>query len=208
LGLRPLLFLKGGNRGGLRPTSANMQRNLFSGGDFIKTKGSYCWVSTRLVRESGPWYAEKIASPDDVARIMRDHIDIENLDREHFIVLHLSCKNNINAIQTVSIGGLHSSLVHPREVFKAAILTSSAAIILVHNHPSGDPTPSTEDINITRRIIEAGKILGIEVLDHVVIGLDRFASLKVLGQCRQRKNSLGSRGRGIKEVIRCLKENL
>lgn len=159
-----------------------MQENLFYGGDFKKKPGSFCWVTTRLVRESGPWYAEKIASPEDVVRIMRDHMDMGNLDREHFVVLYLNRKTHVNAIQTVSIGGLHSSLVHPREVFKPAILTSSAGIILVHNHPSGDPTPSAEDVNITRRLIEAGKILGIEVLDHVVIGNNEYKSLKALGQ--------------------------
>lgn len=161
---------------------AYMQENLFYGGDFKKKPGSFYWVSTRLIRESGPWYTEKITSPEDVARIMRDHMDMGNLDREHFVVLYLDRKNHVNAIQTVSIGGLHSSLVHPREVFKPAIVASSAAIILVHNHPSGDSTPSTEDINITRRLIEAGKILGIEVLDHVVIGNNEYKSLKALGQ--------------------------
>lgn len=166
----------------MKPTPASMQQELFHGGEFKKKKGSYCWVSTRLIRESGPWYAEKITSPEDVARIMQDHMDMGNLDREHFVVLYLDRKNNVNAIHTVSIGGLFNSLVHPREVFKPAILISSAGIILVHNHPSGDSTPSAEDINITRRLVEAGKILGIQVLDHVVIGLDRFTSLKVLGQ--------------------------
>jgi len=158
-----------------------MQENLFYGGDFKKKPGSFCWVTTRLVRESGPWYAEKITSPEDVVRIMRDHIDIENLDREHFIVLYLGRKNDLNAIHTVSVGGLSSSLVHPREVFKPAILTSSAAVLLVHNHPTGDPTPSREDCEVTQRLIEAGKILGIEVLDHVVIGVGRHYSMKSSG---------------------------
>lgn len=177
----PTLTLKGG-RGWVRPTPAYMQENLFYGGDFKKKPGSFCWVTTRLVRESGPWYAEKITSPEDVVRIMRDHMDIENLDREHFVVLYLSNKNIINAVHTVSVGGLSSTQVHPREVFKPAILTSSAGIILVHNHPSGDPTPSRQDIEITRRLVEAGKILGIEVLDHLVIGLSRHNSLKAQGQ--------------------------
>jgi DNA repair protein RadC len=109
---------------------------------------------------------------------MREHLDMENLDREHFVVLYLDRKNNVNAINTVSIGGLSSTPVHPREVFKPAILTSSAGVVLVHNHPSGDPAPSADDVNITRRLIEAGKILGIDVLDHVVIGVGRYHSMK------------------------------
>ncbi len=165
------------------------QGSLFYGSDELRVAESrrtpsrkkdacYYWVTTRLVRESGPWYAEKITSPDDVARIMREHLDMENLDREHFVVLYLDRKNNVNAINTVSIGGLSSTPVHPREVFKPAILTSSAGVVLVHNHPSGDPAPSADDVNITRRLIEAGKILGIDVLDHVVIGVGRYHSMK------------------------------
>jgi DNA repair protein RadC len=81
----------------------------------------------------------------------------------------------------VSIGGLHSSIVHPREVFKTAVKRSAASIILAHNHPSGDPTPSQEDISITRRLIEAAKIIGIELLDHVIIGDSTYCSLKEKG---------------------------
>ncbi len=85
------------------------------------------------------------------------------------------------AAETISVGGLHSSIVHPREVFKPALLVSAASIIVLHNHPSGDPTPSREDIDITNRLIEAGKLMGIEVLDHVVIGYNTWASLKARG---------------------------
>jgi DNA repair protein RadC len=81
-------------------------------------------------------------------------------------------------LETVSVGGLASSLVHPREVFKPAIKRSAASVILIHNHPSGDPTPSAEDVNITKRLIESGKLLGIEVLDHIIIGDGRYVSLK------------------------------
>lgn len=166
------------------------QESLFYGGDLLvaesartstgkRKKGcGFYWVTTRLLREYGPWYADAISSPEDVVNILREHMDIENLDRENFLVLCLNRKNRVNAIHTVSIGGLASSLVHPREVFKPAFLTSSAALILVHNHPSGDPTPSTEDITITRRLVEAGKLLGIEILDHVVIGYGRYNSMK------------------------------
>jgi DNA repair protein RadC len=100
------------------------------------------------------------------------------LDREHFRVVLLNTKNQVLAVETISVGGLSSSLVHPREVFKRAIQRSAAALILVHNHPSGDPTPSSEDLEVTKRLQEAGKILGIEVLDHIIIGDHQFISLK------------------------------
>ena len=90
--------------------------------------------------------------------------------KEHFITLHLDGKNRIVAMDKVSSGSLNQSIVHPREVFKTALLSSAAAIILIHNHPSGDPAPSQEDIDVTRRLTEAGGILGIKVLDHIVVG--------------------------------------
>lgn len=108
-------------------------------------------------------------------------MDIENSDRENFIVICLDRQNKINAAEVVSVGGLSSTLAHPREVFKPAILASAASIILVHNHPSGDPTPSQEDIALTRRMIEAGQIIGIKVLDHVIIGTGTHVSLKARG---------------------------
>ncbi|WP_349255188.1 JAB domain-containing protein [Trichlorobacter sp.] len=96
------------------------------------------------------------------------------LDRECFIVLHLDGKNRIVARELVSVGSLQQSIVHPREVFKGAVLNGSASIICLHNHPSGDPKPSPEDLIITKRLQEAGEILGIKVLDHLIIG-DRSA---------------------------------
>jgi DNA repair protein RadC len=121
---------------------------------------------------------KRIGSPHDVFDAV--HEFLENADREYFLILTLNTKNNVTGINVVSIGSLNASLVHPREVFKAAILGNAAAIICVHTHPSGDPTPSPEDQEITRRLVEAGKILGIEVIDHVIIG-DRWASLKERG---------------------------
>jgi len=93
----------------------------------------------------------------------------------------LNTKNHIIARETLSMGTLNASLVHPREVFKAAVQKSSASIICVHNHPSGDPTPSPEDIALTKRLAEAGHLMGIDVLDHLVIGDGRFVSLKEQG---------------------------
>jgi DNA repair protein RadC len=107
--------------------------------------------------------------------------EMRGLDREHFKVLYLDRKGGLIVKEDVSVGGLHSSIVHPREVFKTAVKRSAASIILAHNHPSGDPTPSREDVDITRRLIEAGKLMGIEVLDHVVIGENTYCSLKEKG---------------------------
>jgi len=86
------------------------------------------------------------------------------------------------AIQVISVGVLNASLVHPREVYKTAVLVGANAIIIVHNHPSGDPTPSGPDWEITSRLVEAGKILGIEVLDHIVVGYQKYWSMKQMGQ--------------------------
>ncbi len=90
--------------------------------------------------------------------------------KEYFLTLHLDGKNRIVCIDQVSVGSLNQSIVHPREVFKVALLSSAAAIILIHNHPTGDPSPSREDTEITRRLKEAGDLLGIKVLDHVIVG--------------------------------------
>jgi len=90
--------------------------------------------------------------------------------KEYFITLHLDGKNRIVCIDEVSVGSLNQSIVHPREVFKTALLSSAAAIVLLHNHPSGDPTPSREDREITRRLKEGGDLLGIRVLDHIIVG--------------------------------------
>lgn len=138
-------------------------------------------IRVELVREKGNSIKSDvnvINGPGDIAAIFEY---LQSKDREQIDILCLSTKNKVIAIHTVSIGSLNSSIVHPREVFKAAILANSASIILVHNHPSGDPTPSDEDIKITKRLCEAGKILGITVLDHVIIGDGRFESLVGLG---------------------------
>ena len=97
------------------------------------------------------------------------------------VLLTLDVKNVVTSISTVSIGSINTSVVHPREVFKTAILSNAASIILAHNHPSGDVTPSKQDINITHRINECGKILGIDLLDHLIIGDDTYTSLKEKG---------------------------
>ncbi|AEF93591.1 DNA repair protein RadC [Desulfotomaculum nigrificans CO-1-SRB] len=120
-----------------------------------------------------------IRCPEDVAALLME--DLRDLDREHFLALLLNTKNRVLSKETISIGTLNSSMVHPRELFKIAIRRSAAAIILAHNHPSGDPTPSREDIMLTKRLIEVGQIIGIDVLDHIIIGDNRFTSLKSKG---------------------------
>ena len=119
-----------------------------------------------------------ISSPADVERLLRGRI--ANLDRENFVVVLLNTKNEVIETSTVSIGTLGASLVHPREVFKPAVRASAASVILAHNHPSGKVEPSQEDREVTRRLGEAADILGIEVLDHVIVG-DGYFSMKEHG---------------------------
>lgn len=120
-----------------------------------------------------------IHTPADAAHLLMD--EMRYLDREHFRTISLNTKNRVLAIDNVAVGSLNSSFVHPREVFKGPVRRSAAAVILVHNHPSGDPSPSLEDIQVTRRLVEAGKILGIEVLDHLILGDGSFVSMKEKG---------------------------
>lgn len=137
-------------------------------------------VSIKMVKESSILYeGRKISSPSDGAEIGRRFL--EDKDREELVVCCLNTKNQPTAISTVSIGSLNASIVHPREVFKVAILSNAASIIVFHNHPSGEPTPSSEDISITTRLKECGKIIGIELMDHIIIGDDRYCSLKEKG---------------------------
>lgn len=136
----------------------------------------------QLVRESGP-KRPNLNGPDDAAKILCRYLEHE--DREHFVTLMLDAKNRVIGIHTVSIGTLSSALVSPREVFKAAILANAASIILGHNHPSGDTSPSPEDIQVTETLKQAGKLLDIDVLDHVIVGEHgAFRSLKLSGHFR------------------------
>lgn len=120
-----------------------------------------------------------IRSPQDAAEILTEQL--RYLQKEHFVCLFLNTKNHVIGQETLSMGSLNASIVHPREVFRAAIKCSSASIICAHNHPSGDPTPSPEDISLTSRLLKAGEIVGIEVLDHLIIGDNGFVSLKEQG---------------------------
>lgn len=120
-----------------------------------------------------------VRTPEDVCRLLME--EMRYLDKEQFRTLLLNTKNELLRVELVSVGCLNSSIVHPREIFKGPIRWSAAAIVLVHNHPSGDPSPSREDTAVTRRLVEAGQLLGIDVLDHVVLGDNRFVSLKEKG---------------------------
>lgn len=120
-----------------------------------------------------------VTGPRDVSTLLQS--ELRYLKKETLKSILLDAKNKVIAIKTVSIGDLTSSIVHPREVFRDAIVNSAASIIVAHNHPSGDPTPSTDDVNITRRLMAAGETIGIELLDHIVIGDDKFVSLKEKG---------------------------
>ena len=118
----------------------------------------------------------KISKPSDVAKLVLD--ELRMLRQEVLILINLDTKNKVISKKEIFKGGLNSSLVHPREIFKEAVKDSAASIIICHNHPSGDPTPSRDDINITTRLKECGKMMGIELLDHLIIGDNRFISLK------------------------------
>lgn len=120
-----------------------------------------------------------ITSPLDVRDLLME--EMRFLEKEHFKAILLNTKNHVISIEDISVGSLNSSIVHPREVFKPAIRRSSASIILVHNHPSGDPTPSKEDIEVTSRLVQAGNILGISVLDHIIIGNNSILSFREQG---------------------------
>ena len=134
-------------------------------------------VSIKLVKEEELDYGvERLTSPEDAAKVISKYIG--DSDREVFVVVCLDIKNQLNSINTVSIGNLTSSICHPRETFKAAILSNAAAIIIGHNHPSGIPHPSKDDIEITKKLEKAGSILGIELLDHIITGDSSFYSLK------------------------------
>ncbi|WP_318246398.1 RadC family protein [Rossellomorea aquimaris] len=120
-----------------------------------------------------------IRSPEDGANYVMN--DMRFLAQEHFVCLYLNTKNQVLHKQTIFIGSLNASIVHPREVFKEAFRRSAASIICIHNHPSGDPTPSKEDIEVTKRLVECGRIIGIDILDHLIIGEKKFISLKEKG---------------------------
>lgn len=132
--------------------------------------------------KSGRYPLEKrIGSPDDIYETFKAVLKMDCQSEELFAIIALDTKFKVIGIFEVSRGTLNSALVHPREVFKRALMVNAHAIALSHNHPSGDPTPSPEDIQLTKRLVEAGTLLGVQVIDHVVIGDNQYESFKESG---------------------------
>ena len=125
-------------------------------------------VKIRLVRESKPLKECFIVSPKDVYELVKK--ELKSADREIFLAVTLNTRNKVLGINVISMGTLNASLVHPREVFKMAILQNASGIILAHNHPSGTTEPSSDDLRMTERLSEAGKLLDVDIMDHVIVG--------------------------------------
>ena len=133
----------------------------------------------RRIARSMPLKRPSIKGPLDVAALLTE--EMRHLNQEHFVILLLNTKNQVIRKETITIGTLNSAQVHPRELFKPAIRYSAASIIMVHNHPSGDQTASNEDIKVTKSLVETGKLIGIHVLDHIIIGANGYTSMKEKG---------------------------
>ena len=124
-------------------------------------------VNVRLIKEKSLYSDSPVGNPRDAERIVAD--EMATWDREVFCVMNLNTKGKVINLSVVSVGVLDSSMVHPREVFKSVILSNAAGVILIHNHPSGVPEPSPEDFDVTKRLMEAGDVLGIKVVDHLIV---------------------------------------
>ena len=133
-------------------------------------------LSSRLGGYAEAGEGQIVKTPEDVASLVRGRL--RGKKKEHFLALLLDTRNQLIKVAEISIGSLDASIVHPREVYKEAISATAASVIFVHNHPSGDPTASEDDIKLTKRLAEAGEIVGIEVLDHIIIGDKNYFSLK------------------------------
>ncbi len=139
------------------------------------------FYTTRLVRETHFTFSHRkqVSSPEEVADLLQQYF--QDKDREEFLVVLLDTSNSLIGFSQISVGGLAASIVEPRQVFKVAILANAAAIILAHQHPSGNPEPSREDIRITRQLVEAGKLMGVPVHDHLIIAENGYVSLAERG---------------------------
>ncbi len=155
-----------------RAGGTTYQQALFSGVPLYTTK---------LVRERTFLFAEraKVRAPQDLAAVLRDYFG--ERDREEFVVCFLDTAGTLVGLHVASVGGLAASIVEPRQVFKAAVLANAAAIIVAHNHPSGNLEPSREDVAVTKQLVEAGKVMGVPVHDHLVIAEAGFTSLAERG---------------------------
>jgi len=133
-------------------------------------------LSRRLDGDVGEKAKPVLKSPEDVVAVVRSRL--KGRKKEHFLVLCLDTRNRLIQCRPVSVGSLDTSVVHPREVFKEAVAASAASVIFAHNHPSGDPEPSKEDIELTGRLVKAGEIIGVDVLDHIIVCDKGYLSLK------------------------------
>ena len=138
------------------------------------------FLSCKLVKEKTTRYDvnNTLTSPETAYKFIERVCELSSEPEENLMMLTLNTKNTVTGVFTVSKGSLNSSIVHPREVYKRALLNNANSIMIFHNHPSGDPAPSKDDIAITKRLEEVGKIIGIKLLDHLIIGDERFTSLK------------------------------
>lgn len=145
----------------------------------IKIKRIKAVFDTLIIREEISNYLPQSSKYTAPLQLFQLFSFLQYETKEYFITIHLDGKNKISCMEEVSVGSLNQSIVHPREVFKTALLSSAAAIVLIHNHPSLDPTPSREDREITRRLKEAGDLLGIRVLDHIIVGNSYFSFVEM-----------------------------
>jgi len=155
-------------------TADSLQKISGIGKDKAATLVAAFELSRRILSQAKWFSNQKVTSPREIADIFIPMLRDDT--KERFIVVCLNSSNKIIKHETISIGSLNSSVVHPREIFKVAIDCSSASIILIHNHPSGNPEPSNEDIRITKKVVESGKILDIPVFDHLIIAGDTYTS--------------------------------
>ena len=137
-------------------------------------------VLEKEVSMNYPALSHIIRSPEDAVELGKEFMHIHEEPEEYMYIICMNTKNKVIGVFEISHGNVNSSIVGAREVFQKALLANAVSIILMHNHPSGDPSPSREDIEVTKRMVEAGKIVGVQVLDHIVIG-DRYSSLKEKG---------------------------
>ncbi|WP_379669604.1 RadC family protein [Pueribacillus sp. YX66] len=139
--------------------------------------------TVKQVKEKTIDYLDDITvnSPEDAYTLFNRVFDLKNKTKEHFVMACLNIKNKVVGLHVIHIGSINMSLVSPRDVFQSALLNNAKGIIIAHNHPSGDPDPSREDIEVTKRLVEAGDMLGIDVLDHIIIG-DCYISLRERGR--------------------------
>jgi len=161
----------GGN--GLAEADVKELKNTFGLGSAKACEISACFeLGRRLLKDKK---SALLLSPEDVWNELKD---IRNHKKEHFVVLFLNTRNQEIQREIISIGTINASLIHPREVFEPAVKNLASHVIIAHNHPSGDTEPSLEDIELTKRLIEAGKIMGIEIIDHIIVSNTNFLSFK------------------------------